>query len=648
MEGAGRPATDDPRGSRGRGGRGATLALGLAALGVVFGDIGTSPLYALQTLFSIDHGLVHATPGNVYGVISLVVWSITLVVSVKYVTFIMRASNDGEGGIMALIALIQRFWRRRAARNTALVLLGVFGVSLFYGDSVITPAISVLSAVEGVKVAAPSLGHLVVEISVTIIALLFAIQRFGTQRVGALFGPVMVVWFVVIGAVGVHEVVLHPSILRSISPTYAAQFVGGHPYVAFVALGAVVLAITGAEALYADMGHFGRKPISRAWFVLVFPALTLNYLGQGSLILNDPSTIRNPFFLLVPGWGQLPMVILATVATVIASQSVISGAFSVSRQAAQLGFLPRLTVRHTSEHGGQVYVPAVNGLLFVAVVGLIVGFGSSARLATAYGVAVTGTFVINTILFLVVARIAWRWRTWKLALAGTLFLGIELTFFAANLSKVETGGWIPLAIAVAVFTVMTTWQRGREIVTERRTVKEGPLRDFITGLHAAPGAVSRVPGTAVFLHPTKTTTPLAMRATVEHHHVLHEHVAIVSIRYENVPYVHDSSRFSVDDLGYADDGIVHVGVRFGFQETPDVPGALALLCGGGGGRELQLDLAGASFFLSRISIQLGDGNEMNRLRKKLFVAIAHNAASPVEYFCLPDERTVVMGSHVDV
>jgi KUP system potassium uptake protein len=619
----------------------------VGALGVVFGDIGTSPLYALQTVFSIDHSAVHTSHGDVFGVISLVFWSITLIVSVKYISFIMRADNDGEGGIMALTALVQRAWGNAGTRTATFMTLGVLGASLFYGDSVITPAISVLSAVEGLKIAAPSLGHLVLPISLTLLVGLFLIQRWGTHRVGGLFGPVMVTWFAAIAAAGLHQVILDPSVLEALSPSYGALFVFVHPYVTFIAMGAIVLAITGAEALYADMGHFGRVPIRRAWFALVFPALTLNYLGQGSLILHSRAAIANPFFLLVPSWARIPMVVLAAAATIIASQAVISGAFSVSRQAMQLGFLPRLTIRHTAEREiGQIYVPVVNWTLFVAVVVVTLGFGSSARLATAYGVAVTGTFVVNTILFLAVARALWRWSTWKLVLAGTLFLSVEITFFAANLTKIVHGGWLPLTIALATFIVMTTWQRGREIVTANRAAKEGPLRKFVDELHNS--KLPRVRGTAVFPHPSNDTTPFALRANVEHNHVLHDNVVIISAQYENVPHVPPSETLTFDDLGYAGDGIIHLSARFGFQDLPNLPKALDLACANDAKLAHALDLDGASYFLSRITIRVTDAPGMSRWRKRLFLALARNAASPTEYFGLPDDRTILMGTQVDV
>jgi KUP system potassium uptake protein len=624
----------------------AGVVLMVGALGVIYGDIGTSPLYALQTVFSIDHGAVRATAGDVYGVISLVFWSITVVVSVKYVTFILRADNGGEGGVMALAALLRRALGNTSGRRAAIVMaVGVFGASLFYGDSVITPAISVLSAVEGLKVAAPGLSHLVVPVAGVILAALFGAQRWGTTRIGSLFGPVMLVWFLTLAVAGLREIVPHPGILRALSPSYAGAFIAEHPYTAFIAMGAIVLAITGAEALYADMGHFGPRPIRQAWFAIVFPALTVNYLAQGELILREPATKVNPFFLLVPSWAQIPMVILATIATVIASQAVISGAFSVSRQAVRLGFLPHVRIRHTSDQEvGQVYVPAVNWAMFAAVLALTVGFGSSARLATAYGVAVTGTFLITTTLFLVVARALWHWAVWKLLLTAVVFGSAEITYFAANLTKITHGGWLPLLIAGTVFTIMMTWQRGREIVTDRRTELEGTLPDFIAELHKQ--KVHRIPGTAVFPHLAEDTTPLALRVNVEHNHVLHEKVIIVSAQTANVPHVPWEQRLSVEHLGDHRDGIVRIAVEFGFQDRPDIPAAMsrarAELFEG------DVVFGSASYFLSQITLRRTHQPGMSTWRKRLFVTLAHNAASQVEYLCLPEDRTVVMGSQVDI
>jgi len=624
-----------------------TAALALGALGIVFGDIGTSPLYALQTVFSADHQAVKPTEGDVYGVISLVFWSITLIVSVEFVLFIMRADNDGEGGILALIAKVEGAPLRRRHVKAVLIGLGMFGVALFYGDGMITPAISVLSAVEGVEVVAPSLESLVLPITIAILVALFSIQRFGTHVIGRVFGPVMVVWFTVLAAAGLGRIVAHPAIVEALSPHHGVEFFLDHPGVAFISLGAIVLTITGAEALYADMGHFGRKPISRAWFFVVFPALTLNYMGQGSLILANPSAIDSPFFLLIPHWGRIPMVVLATLATVIASQSVISGAFSVSRQAVQLGFLPRLTIRHTSAREiGQVYVPAINWFLLAAVVALVLGFGSSTGLASAYGIAVTGTITVDTLLFLVVVRVLWRKPGWLVALGAAVFFTIDLAFLGANLTKVEHGGWFPLLAGLAVFTVLSTWKRGSEKVRVARIEEEGSLRSFVAGLRAMEPPLVRAPGTAVYLNARRETTPLALRAGAEHTGVVHEAVVIISIETTKAPYVPESERLVVDDLGYEDDGIAHVTARFGFQDSPDVPRLLALA--ERTGLECEVDVAGAVYFLSQISVTPTVAPGMAGWRKRLFVAMSRNAASPVEYFRLPAERTVTLGSAIEL
>lgn len=623
----------------------ATLALG--ALGIVFGDIGTSPLYALQTVFAADHQAVKPTEGDVFGVISLVFWSITLIVSIEFVLFIMRADNDGEGGILALIAKVEGAPLRSHRAKAVLIGLGMFGVALFYGDGIITPAISVLSAVEGVEVVAPSLASLVLPVTIAILVGIFAIQRFGTHVIGRVFGPVMLVWFGVIAAAGLGRVVAHPAIIKALSPRHGVEFFTAHPGIAFISLGAIVLTITGAEALYADMGHFGRKPISRAWFFVVFPALTLNYMGQGSLILANPSAIDSPFFLLIPEWGRIPMVALATVATVIASQSVISGAFSVTRQAVQLGFLPRLTIRHTSaKEIGQVYVPGVNWFLLAAVVALVLGFGSSTALASAYGIAVTGTITVDTLLFLVVVRMLWRKPRWLVALAALVFFTVDLAFLGANLTKVAHGGWFPLTVGAAVFTVLSTWKRGSAQVHAERVKEEGSLRSFVEELRAmAPPAV-RVPGTAVYLNARRETTPLAMRSGVEHTGALHEAVVIISIETTRAPYVPESERLVVDELGYADDGITHITARYGFQDSPDVPHLLALAAATG--LECEVDVEHAVYFLSQVTVTPTDAPGMARWRKRLFVAMSRNAASPVDYFRLPGERTVTLGSAIEL
>ncbi|MGE0066478.1 MAG: potassium transporter Kup [Solirubrobacterales bacterium] len=622
-------------------------ALTLGALGIVFGDIGTSPLYALQTVFAADHQAVKPTEGDVFGVISLVFWSITLIVSVEFVLFIMRADNDGEGGIMALIALVEGAPLRGAKFKATLIGLGMFGVALFYGDGIITPAISVMSAVEGVEIAVPSLESLVVPITIAILVALFAIQRFGTHVIGRVFGPVMIVWFAVIAAAGLGRVLADPAIVKALLPSYGVEFFLDHPGIAFISLGAIVLTITGAEALYADMGHFGRKPISRAWFLVVFPALTLNYMGQGSLILGDPAAIDNPFFLLIPHWGRIPMVLLATVATVIASQAVISGAFSVTRQAIQLGFLPRLRIRHTSAREiGQIYVPAVNWFLFAAVIALVVGFGSSTALGSAYGIAVTGTITIDTLLFLVVASVLWRKPGWLIGLGAAVFFTVDLAFLGANLTKVAHGGWFPLTVGIVVFAILSTWRRGSAKVHEARLAEEGDLRSFVAELHAMDPPAVRVPGTAVYLNVRRETTPLALRAGVEHTRALHESVVIISIETTKAPFVPEPERLVVDPLGFEDDGISHLTARLGFQDTPDVPRLLELAAETG--LEADVDVESAVYFLSQVSVTPTATPGMWRWRKRLFVAMARNAASPVDFFHLPRERTVTLGSQIEL
>jgi KUP system potassium uptake protein len=503
----------------------------------------------------------------------------------------------------------------------------------------------VLSAVEGLAVADPNLAEAVVPAGVAILTLLFVVQRFGTHRVGRAFGPVMGLWFVTLAVLGLPHIAARPSVLRGLSPVYVVLFVAAHPYTAFVSMGAVVLAITGAEALYADMGHFGPRPIRLSWFAVAFPALVLNYLGQAALILDNPASISNPFYLLAPGWAQLPLVVTATAATVIASQAVISGAFSVSRQATRLGYLPHLSIRHTSaSESGQIYVPAVNWLLFGGVLVLILAFGSSAKLATAYGLAVTGTLLLTTTLFTMYAATAWKWARWKLVAVAALFGGTELVILAANLTKIAHGGWLPLLIAAVVVTIMTTWQRGQRIITARRRELEGPLPEFIDRLHTE--GIERVAGTAVFPHPSAETTPLALRANVEFNHVLHEHVVLISVISENVPHVPPCERLSIDELGHLSDGIVHLSVHYGFQDDQDLPELL--LRAHGQSPELDFDPGEAFYFLSRITIERGRHPGMPDWRKRLFIGMAHNAASPATLFKLPIGRTVVMGSQIEL
>ena len=624
------------------------LGLVVGALGVVFGDIGTSPIYTLQTVFSpTDPHPVPVSPDSVYGVVSLIFWSVMIIVTVTYVLLAMRADNDGEGGIMALITLLRRW--RGGGRRTALILagVGIFGAALFLGDSMITPAISVLSAVEGLKVVQPSLASLIVPITAAIIVILFLVQRRGTAAVGRLFGPVMILWFLVIGACGIGGITHEPGILKALSPTYALSYLGGHFGIAFFALAAIVLSVTGAEALYADMGHFGRRSITRGWLFLVFPACVLSYFGQGALILRNPGNISSPFFLLAPGWGQLPMVILATAATVIASQAVITGAYSVAAQAAQLGYLPRLRIKHTSESTiGQIYVPWINWLLLVSVLTLVFAFRSSEALAFAFGMAVTATITITTILFFFIARNKWGTPRWLVGIGATILLIVDLLFVAANLTKLIHGAWLPLLIGLTAFTIMTTWQRGRQIVTKERVDAEGSLQQFIDELRDKRSALQKVPGTAVFLNRGNRTAPLALRANAEHNHVRHQHVVIMSIDTEPVPRVPANERVTVNDLGYGDDGITFVSAKFGYMETPDVPAALRQL--DPKQTEGRLDLDNASYFLSTIDIQPGPKHVMATWRKRLFIATTHITTDAAQAFNLPRDRTIIMGSNIEL
>jgi len=623
----------------------AVLALG--ALGVVFGDIGTSPLYTEQVTFEF-RATQHIAVAGVYGVVSLIFWALAVVVSIKYAGFIMRAHNRGDGGIMALAALCQRL---KVPRRALMVTLGIFGASLFFGDGMITPAISVLSAVSGLEVATPSITHLVVPISLVILVALFALQRRGTSTVGAVFGPVMLLWFATLIVIGLPEIFKHPGVLQALSPSWGVRFFIHHGVYAFLALGGVVLAVTGAEALYADRGHFGPGPIRMAWFFAVWPAVLINYLGQAAWILDHPGAplkpkTFNPFFSVMPHWAVVPMVILATGATVIASQAVISGSYSVARQAMQLGYLPRLRIVHTSEMEGQIYVPSINWTLMIGVVALVLIFQNSNGLANAYGVAVTGTFILNTALFLVVAKRLWKTPTWRLALMGSLFLAVEITFFLANAAKILHGAWLPLVAGLLVSFIMMTWRRGQVIVTRKRQSKEGGLNAFLEKLSNIQPPLARAPGTAIFLVPDGAT-PLALRGVVEHVHTLHETVLVVSVAAASVPHVDPAKRFVVKRMGRGRYQILHVTIRNGYQETNSVPEALAL-ARRQGLLPRNLDLEGASYFISRISIAKASNSGMGGLRKNIFMAMARNAASPIDHFGLPIDRTVVMGSQINI
>ena len=621
----------------------------LGALGIVFGDIGTSPIYTVQTIFNPDDP--HPVPvqvDHVFGIASLIFWSVTIVVTTKYVLLVLRADDHGEGGILSLMTLLTR---RGASGSTrlkfVLALLGVTGASLFFGDSMITPAISVLSAVEGLEVVKPGFATYVVPVTAVILVVLFAVQRFGTARVSKIFGPVMVVWFVSIAGFGIGGIVRRPEVLKALSPTYAVDFLVTDFGTAFFSLAAVVLAITGAEALYADLGHFGRPPITRAWLMVVFPACVLSYLGQAALILQDRSAASAPFFLLVPHQLLIPLVVLATAATVIASQAVITGAFSVTRQAVQIGYLPRLRIRHTSKQTqGQVYVPWINWVLMSAVLILVFAFRSSSALAYAFGMAVTATVTISTLLLAQLARTQWKWPTPLVVAGASLFLTVELLFLAANLTKLVAGAWLPLLIALTIATVMMTWHRGRDLVTAHRRDAEGELRDFVGDLHTTRPHPATVAGTAVFLNRTKETVPLALRANVEHNHVVHEHVVVLSVLTEESPFVADEERIEIDELGWSDDGIVHVTARYGYAESPDVPSALRLACEKSA--ELVVEPEDTTYFVSTIDIQATDDPNMSWWRKRLFIATAGVAADAVDYFALPRDRTITMGSTIEI
>ena len=615
-------------------------ALALGAIGVVYGDIGTSPLYTLQT--TLSHDDMHPTPESIFGVLSLIFWAQIIVVSLKYVVFIMRADNKGEGGIMALLALALRSARGDARMRWILAILGIFGAALFYGDGVITPAISVLSAVEGMKVAVPDLPHWVVPVtSVVILFLLFALQRHGTERVGRLFGPVMVIWFLVIAALGVRMIAANPHVLLALNPMYGVKFFMSHGMQAFIALGGVVLALTGAEALYADMGHFGKKPIRLAWFGFVLPALVLNYFGQGALLLDHPDAIDNPFFKLVPKVMLYPMIGLATVATVIASQAVISGAFSMTREAMSLGYSLRMPIVHTSrEMSGQIFVPWVNTFLLVMVLIAVLGFRSSENLSAAYGIAVTGTMTVTTILALVVARYQWHWSRFTVAFAGLLLLIIDLSFLSANVIKIEYGGWFPLVLGVAVFIVMTTWRRGRELVV--REIKQSglALQPFIENVGEHPPL--RVPGTAVFLTANQNAVPHALLHNLKHNKVLHERNVLLTVEMLETPVADADERIHIAPLGGDFYGLE---LRFGFAEDPNIPQALSRCSKAG----LAFDMMDTTFFLSRETIIADERRPgMALWRDKLFAFMARNALPATAFFQIPGNRLIELGAQVEI
>ncbi|HSU12960.1 potassium transporter Kup [Longimicrobium sp.] len=614
------------------------FVLALAALGVVYGDIGTSPLYAMREAFRPAGGIA-ATPANVLGILSLIFWALIVVISVKYLVFVMRADNRGEGGMIALTALVVP---RRASTGKAgiLVLLGLFGASLLYGDSMITPAISVLSAVEGLEVATPFFSPFVVPITIAILVGLFAIQSRGTAGIGRVFGPVTLLWFLVLAALGLSEIVRHPQVLAALNPLHAARFFGRNGSAGFLILGSVFLAVTGGEALYADMGHFGKRPIRLTWFAVVLPALVLNYFGQGALIIRDPSAAEHPFFLLAPAWATYPLVTLSTVATVIASQAVISGAFSLTRQAVQLGYLPRVHIEHTSSREiGQIYIPGVNWLLMIAAIGLVAGFKESSSLANAYGVAVTTDMVFTTLLFSAVARARWGWAWWRVGVLATAFLVVDLAFWGANLEKIPHGGWFPLVVAGVIFTLMTTWKRGRQILATRMHATTLPFDLFLADLQRNPPA--RVPGTAVFMYGNTGGTPPALLHNLMHNKVLHERVVLLTVETEEIPVVDAAERISVADAGH---GFYRISVRYGFTEEPDVPGALAQV------RRPELDLSPmkTSYFLGRETLIPSKKPGMAMWREHLFAVMSRNARTATSFFGLPPNRVVELGAQIEL
>jgi KUP system potassium uptake protein len=613
-------------------------ALTLGALGIVYGDIGTSPLYALKEVFHGGH--VAPTADNILGVLSLIFWTMTIIVSLKYVLLILRADNNGEGGLIAMLALATHAVRDRAALHRVLMVLGMFGTAIFYGDGVITPAISVLSAIEGLQVAAPSLERFVLPLTLVVLTALFAVQRFGTGGIGKAFGPITLVWFIVLVALGIPHILDNPGVLVALNPLYAVQFFVAQPVIAFIGLGAVVLCVTGGEALYADMGHFGKKPIRIAWYAFVMPALVVNYFGQGAMLLKNPAAIGNPFFLMAPKWAALPLVFLATAATVIASQALISAAFSVTRQAVQLGLLPRMRILHTSVRDlGQIYVPFVNWGLYVFIVLAVGLFKTSSNLASAYGIAVTLDMTITTIMTFYVIRHGWKYPLWLCLAATGFFFVIDIAFFASNMLKLFGGGWFPLVIGIAMFTLMLTWKQGRAMMSERLRDEAIDLPTFLEAIFAHPPV--RVDGTAVFLSSEPGLTPNALMHNLKHNKVLHAHNLFVTVRHHDIPWVGFEQRISMEPLGH---DCWQVTLNFGFKNEPDVPQALQLL----EGRGVPLDEMDTSYFLSRDIVMPTIGNGMALWREKLFANMHRNAAAAADFLNLPTNRVVELGSKVEI
>jgi KUP system potassium uptake protein len=613
-------------------------ALTLGAIGIVYGDIGTSVLYALKVVF--NSGLVELTPANVYGILSMVFWTVTVIVSLKYVTLILRADYNGEGGLIAMLALASTAVNDRPVLRRWLLGIGIFGTAIFYGDGVITPAISVLSAVEGLELLSPDLHPYIVPLSLAIIFVLFWMQKNGTGGIGRLFGPVCAVWFVAIAALGVPHILEHPEVLSAVSPHHAVRFIAQHPGITFLLLGALVLAVTGTEALYADMGHFGKKPIRLAWFALVMPALLLNYFGQGALLLHNPAAVSNPFYLMAPEWLLVPLVVLATAATVIASQALLSAAFSVTKQAIQLGYLPRMEIRHTSvRETGQVYIPAVNWTLFGAIVVAVGLFRNSTNLAFAYGIAVTTDMLITTVLTFFVIRYAWKLPL-ALCLAATgVFFAVDLLFWASNALKLPQGGWFPVLIGILMFTVMTTWKKGRAILNEKLRSDAIDLQSFLEAVFVSPP--TRVEGTAVFLTAEPGTVPNALLHNLKHNKVLHEHNLFVTVRSHETPWIGMNKRLEVEPLGH---NCWQVVIHYGFKNDFDVPRALEEMRG----RGCDLQPMTTSFFLSRDVIVPSIGGGMAPWREKLFAQMHHNASAAADFLKLPNNAVVELGSKIEI
>ncbi|WP_096696499.1 potassium transporter Kup [Polaromonas sp. AER18D-145] len=613
-------------------------ALTLGAIGVVYGDIGTSVLYAIKEVFGSGH--VAFTPDNIYGILSIFFWTLTVIVSIKYVLLVLRADNNGEGGLVAMLALASQAVKDKPELRRVLLIIGIFGTSLFYGDGVITPAISVLSAVEGLEIISPAFKQYVIPATLVILFALFAVQKRGTAGIGKFFGPITLVWFAVLAVLGAAQIITNPIILKALSPHYAVMFMWFNPGTTFIILGAVVLCVTGAEALYADLGHFGKKPIRLAWFAVVMPALTLNYFGQGALLLSNPEAVKNPFYLMAPDWALLPLVLLATMATVIASQALITGAFSVTKQVIQLGYLPRLNIQHTSVRDtGQIYIPLVNWGLFVTIVLAVVMFRSSSNLAAAYGIAVTLDMLITTILTFFVIRHAWKYPLWLCIAATGVFFVVDFAFFASNLMKLFAGGWFPLAIGGIIFTLMMTWKQGRALLNEKLRADAIDLPSFLEAVFINPPA--RVEGTAVFLTAEPGAVPNALLHNLKHNKVLHEQNLFVTVRNHEVPWIGMDKRLAIESLGH---NCWQVVIHYGFKNDPDLPKALEQMRT----RGCELDVMTTSYFLSRDVVVPTIGSGMAPWREKLFAQMHHNASGAADFLNLPNNSVVELGSKIEI